>query len=1680
MSRLALYLLGPPRLELDGLPIVVDRRKAIALLIYLALLPQPHRRDALATLFWPDYGQVSARANLRHTLSVLNQALGEQWLQIDRESVALLPGDDPSTLPPSGVAGQALWLDVTHFHRLLAICAAHGHPTGEVCPACLTPLSQAVALYRDDFLTGFTLPDSPGFDDWQLFQAETLRLELADALERLVRGYAAQGQLKPALAYARRWLALDPLHEPAHRGLMQLHTQAGDRAAALRQYQECARTLKQELGVSPSVETTTLYERIRSGEAMRSGRREAGEEAGKAAYISPAPPLPRSLALEEQEGARERLPAGDGWRLPEEKEPHSPGLSDIEDEIRPVTILCADMSHSIETNWDRQPEETANRVGRLLTAMEQILLKYQARVDRFLSSGALAIFGAPQLHEDDPERAIRAALEIQAAVQEVGLGVSVGINTGAVYFGRMGAEADRAVMALGPVVNLAARLQGQAEAGQILVGAATYRHTQRAFRFSPLSLEIRGMSQPVTVYQVARLRRRPEKSYGIEGLRAELIGRDEELAKLKAALAEMLVGHGRMVSIIGEAGVGKSRLVTELKQANLSDLRFTTIVPEAKRSGIYDDSPRSEAEWDLRLGDRELKSEIQNPKSAKGAQSEILWLEGRCLELGMAASYWPFMDIFRVYFAWQPEDDEVARAERLVSVVQEMVERGDLSAEQGQEIGPLLGNLLSVRFGSEWDERLKNANPEQIRQRTLLAGHDFFVALARRHAVVLVLEDLHWADTLSLDLISLLMEALPQTPLLLLCLYRPERTHKCWHLATIASRKCPTHYTELRLRELTPPQSRRLVESLLTIDNLPDSVRDLILSRSQGNPFFVEEVIRALINAGLIYQEGEFWRARAEIEAVVMPESVQSVILSRVDRLASAPRQVLHAAAIIGRLFRWRVLARMTPPEIDLEHALEVLADYALIYQERAAPEVEYSFKHVLTQEAVYQTIRPQQRAELHRQVAEALEALYQDSLEEYYEPLAYHYNRSEAVENAIEYLLKAGEKARRAYLNDEAIGYFQRALTCLDAQAKAQSEIENQKLVLSEVEGSQIEPWRLAALTGVGQVYFGLGKVAEAEKYFRQAIVLGQGMRLTPRELVRLYFWLEESLWWQGRFDEQLRLGEEGLALLGNDTESVEAALMNQHIANSHLWKGNMERCRELLHRTTHFIQRLPYAEELKPAYYQIISMYAFGDKNVEEALKWLQAFEEQAQQHRDLRALGEVHFQGGDISLHRGDLHRAISQIQQALELFTKIGDIKLNTWCLEMMGWFCLASGDLQKAEEYVSRDLEIAQVVGKTAEIARAYEEIGAIFLSRSTWAKAMGPLQRALQLYRALASPDIVWALVLLGRAYLAQKKRSAALRQFQEAITLIEPNPLGYQWFPEMRPRKPPFTSVLSGLEAAYQDPDAFHAFCQRYREEHPEAGNSPFVQWYLEPTICDFGSFGLAQDKFTISLCAPLADFGFEKDNLNSLKSTLALAQAVENLKWADLFGDCSFRMENGLVIHAANGRDLWHINLSAPRLLRSLEGDFAVQTICVPASDKKPALGGILLWKDQENYLRLDRGVFGEREILFSGCLENKDVVIGRGRLWAPDNKTAEVSLRLERLGRQVKALCSVDGQVWFIVGQVEFPVEDPVEVGLHAIGNIDRTIYQGAYPEGTAIRFESFQVWQRPPVIEKYDIQ
>ncbi len=291
MSSLRLFLLGPPRVEHDGVLLAFDTRKNLALIAYLAVTARSHRREAIVTLLWPELEPSRARAGLRRNLSKLRKALSGELLVVDRENVGL----EPDT---------GSWLDVIEFRQLLQASQEHCHPDDDICPDCLALLAEATQLYRGDFLEGFSLRDSASFDDWQFFQTEGLRQEFAQALERLVHGHNAQGTYEQAIPFGRRWVALDPLHEPAQRQLMQLYALAGQRSAALRQYTECARILEAEIGLPPAEETTSLYEEIRTSRAIGS---EPDRPATRPRHNLPAQTTPFVGREGELEAIRARL-----------------------------------------------------------------------------------------------------------------------------------------------------------------------------------------------------------------------------------------------------------------------------------------------------------------------------------------------------------------------------------------------------------------------------------------------------------------------------------------------------------------------------------------------------------------------------------------------------------------------------------------------------------------------------------------------------------------------------------------------------------------------------------------------------------------------------------------------------------------------------------------------------------------------------------------------------------------------------------------------------------------------------------------------------------------------------------------------------------------------------------------------------------------------------------------------------------------------------------------------------------------------------------------------------------------------------------------------------------------------------------------------------------------------------
>ena len=660
------------------------------------------------------------------------------------------------------------------------------------------------------------------------------------------------------------------------------------------------------------------------------------------------------------------------------------GARQMQGEYRLVTAVFADVvgsSRMARTVPLEQYVETMDNCFKMM--VDTISIEYEGSINRFIGDCVLAFFGAPITHENDAEKAILAALDIRNGVKKLNLDISIGINTGMTYVGEMGSDLVYSEQsAWGPDVDFAKRLQDAANPGEVWVGASTHRLTSRAFDFKkPVYIEVKGMEERQIAYPVLKAREHPEKLRGIEGLNARMIGREKEFATLKEAADNLISGSGSIISVIGEAGLGKSRLISELKDY--------------------------------------LKD------------TDVICCEGTSISLGQSISYWPFRDILRMYLGVNGADVETDFARKLRKSMT------NLFPQDWRDVLPFLGNLLSIKFGDELDDKLAYFTPEQVRHQTLMRLRGLFTTISQHRPIVLILEDMHWSDDLSLDLVSLLMDDLADNPLMLLCTYRPEREHRSWQISDIASRKCPERYVEITLKNLSEAQSYELVESLLKIENLPVPVRNTMLEKSDGNPFFLEEVIRSLMDSGVVYREDDRWKAKEEIEDVDVPDTIQSVLLSRVDRLGPEAKYVLQCASVIGKLLRYQLLDYLIQHDEDLEAHLAQLEARDLIYEERTSPEVVYAFKNTLTREVTYQGVLQKTRKELHQRVADGIELLYQKQIEDFHEELAYHHRLGGNYEKAVVHLLESGTKAAGQFASQDALRYFDQAEELLEGIAE-------------------------------------------------------------------------------------------------------------------------------------------------------------------------------------------------------------------------------------------------------------------------------------------------------------------------------------------------------------------------------------------------------------------------------------------------------------------------------------------------------------------------------------------------------------------------------------------------------------------------------------------------------------------
>ena len=539
-------------------------------------------------------------------------------------------------------------------------------------------------------------------------------------------------------------------------------------------------------------------------------------------------------------------------------------------ERKPVTALFVDVVGSTQLAEQIDPEDWTVIINEAFDLMSRAVFHYEGTIAQLQGDALLAFFGAPIAHEDDPERAIFAALDMLDSIEEfarqlratqgIDFGIRAGVNSGPVMVGNVGSDLRYEYTALGDAVNVAARMQTAAQPGTVLITDMTRRLTGDTFELEDLGgITVKGKAEPVHAFRVLGRKAAPARRRGLAsvGLDSPMVGRAEQLLRLTSLLDVIAAGRGRAAFIVGEPGIGKSRLLAELKRAALAP-------PSTTR-----------------------------------------WFEGHCVSYGRNLPYHLLIDLLRSILGFSFSATEPEARAALDAALAGALEDETEARDTAVYLADLLG--LPLRPG----ETLQSDAPDVLQSRYIAATHRLLRGLAARGPVVVVCEDIHWADPASIDVARQVMPLAAQLPILFVAAMRADTDAPGWALIGHARELFGEALTELRLEPLTEADSRSLVSNLLEIESLPDRVRDLILARSEGNPFFVEEVVRMLIEHGAIVQEDTRWVATADVASIEIPETLHGLLLARIDQLPDDAKRSLRVASVIGRQFPVRVLERV-------------------------------------------------------------------------------------------------------------------------------------------------------------------------------------------------------------------------------------------------------------------------------------------------------------------------------------------------------------------------------------------------------------------------------------------------------------------------------------------------------------------------------------------------------------------------------------------------------------------------------------------------------------------------------------------------------------------------------------------------------------------------------------------------
>lgn len=935
------------------------------------------------------------------------------------------------------------------------------------------------------------------------------------------------------------------------------------------------------------------------------------------------------------------------WLLPPVYQRLYDGHGEFLAELRPAVSLFL---HFDGIDYD-EDDDAGIKLDEFVRRVQKVLSHYEAHL-LHLSIGdkgshLSAAFGAPQAHEDDAARAAWSAIELRAALPSLDFitNAQIGISQGRMRTGAYGGAMSRTYGVLGDDVNLAARLMQAAAPWQILAAKVVRQTAGDAFSWEALpDIRVKGKAEPVAIFSLAGSKRRRAIRMQMPTYALPMVGREAELARIQEHLKAALQGHGQIVGITGEAGMGKSRLVAE--------------------------AIRLASDW------------------------QLVGYEGECQSYGTNTSYLVWQSIWQAFFDFDPS----APIEQQTRLLEAQLHAIDPTLAHRL---PLLGAVLNLSLP---DNDLTRSFDAKLRKSSLEATLvDCIRARARYTPLLVVLEDCHWIDPLSDDLLEVIGRAIAGLPVLMILAYRPPEIDR----RTAPRVSQLPHFTEVRLSEFTPQEAERLIR--LKIEHFfgpqvdaPRELLERITARAQGNPFYVEELLNYFQDRGVAPQDVN------ALERLELPTSLQSLILSRIDQLSESQKSTIKLASVIGRLFKaavlWGAYSQLGDPK-HVQADLDVLSrlDLTVLNDE---PEITYLFKHVITQEVAYESLPFATRAVLHDQIAQFIERTAAGAIEQYVDLLAYHYGRSDNVGKKREYFLRAGEAAQSRYSNAIAIDYYQRVLPLLP--------IEQHNAVRLKL----------------GQVLELVGKWSEALDAYQQA--LDQAEPLGDRRAVaRSYTMMGELFRKRGQYDDaasRLEKAREIFEELG-DAAGVGQAL---HYAGSLAAQRGDYRTARTLYELSLNMRR---ALDDKPHIASLLSNLGIVARYLGGYAQARALHEESLAIRRELgdrRAIAVSLNNLGNVALDQNDYAEARARLEEAVTLQREVGDRSYIANSLNNLGNVARAQGDYAAARALYRESALISHELADKWALAYVLEDIGAM-------TALQGQIDRALRLVGAASA-----------------------------------------------------------------------------------------------------------------------------------------------------------------------------------------------------------------------------------------------------------------------------------------------------------------------------------------------------